>query len=342
MDRFIFRVESSNKEGMGHFYRCLSLARILHGYNIVFLMNEFQNDLFKILNPLDIKLNTLNSKSPYKANFDELKNFIDNSDIVILDGYHFDQSYMRVLKRLAARLVVIDDLNKGKYFADVIINHSPHARNANYRALKKTKLLLGERYTLLRPPFYKFAGKGIVRDEVKVITVCFGGTDSKNFASQYLEALNHMDQNFKVNIILGALNNNPDIEYAKFNQNLIDVIIHRNISDENMASLLLSSDLLIATPSSITMEACTLNIPTITQVMFENQLPFQKFLKQYKLTTCIPENSENLVSYLDRIVYDKTYRQKMVCNQKHIFNGNSKLRIRKEMEGLAKSCGLKK
>ena len=38
MGQFIFRVESSNKEGMGHFYRCLSLARILSGYHIVFLM----------------------------------------------------------------------------------------------------------------------------------------------------------------------------------------------------------------------------------------------------------------------------------------------------------------
>tara|TARA_Y100000294_G_scaffold169765_1_gene181280 strand:- start:2675 stop:3613 length:939 start_codon:yes stop_codon:yes gene_type:complete len=309
-------------------------------------MNEFQDDLFKILNALDIELNTLNSKSPYRANFDELAEFIDDSDIVILDGYHFDESYMRVLKRLAARFVVIDDLNKGKYFADIIINHSPHARNAKYRTLKKTKLLLGEQYTLLRPPFYKYAGNGKVRDEVKVITICFGGTDSKNIASQYLEALNHMNRNFKVNIVLGTSNNNPDSEYEKFNQNLINVMIHRDISDEKMASLLLSSDLLIATPSGITMEACTLNIPTITQAVFENQSPFQKFLKQYKLTTCIPEHSENysdtLATYLNRIVYDKTYRQKMVRNQKNIFDGNSKLRIRKEIEGLAESCGIKK
>jgi hypothetical protein len=32
----------------------------------------------------------------------------------------------------------------------------------------------------------------------------------------------------------------------------------------------------------------------------------------------------------------------MVRNQKNIFDGNSKLRIRKEIEGLAESCGIKK
>ena len=91
---------------------------------------------------------------------------------------------MAVLNNIAAGLVVIDDLNKGKYFADIILNHGPHAKNAKYKAPNKTKLLLGEQYTLLRPAFYKNAGKGKVRDQVKVITICFGGSDPKNFASK--------------------------------------------------------------------------------------------------------------------------------------------------------------
>jgi len=346
MDRFIFRVESDNQDGMGHFYRCLALANILDGYQRAFLMNKYQPQLASILNTSNIKLETLDSKSPFIANADELSTYIDKKDIVILDGYQYDESYMMVLKNIAAALVVIDDLNKGKYFADIIINHGPHAKNAKYKSLSTTKLLLGEKYTLLRPAFYKYAGKGKVREQVRVVTICFGGADSKNFASKYLEALNYMDRNFQVNIILGASNHNSNSQYEKFNQNLIEVIIYRNILDEEMTSLLLASDLLIATPSGITMEACTLNIPIITQAVFKNQDPFYEFLDQHELTTCIPEHSENstrsLADLLKTTIFDKAYRENMVLNQKKIFDGKSKLRLRNELEGLAGNCGIKK
>ena len=50
---------------------------------------------------------------------------------------------MKILNNIAAGLVVIDDLNQGKYFADIILNHGPHAKNFKYNSLNKTKLLLG-------------------------------------------------------------------------------------------------------------------------------------------------------------------------------------------------------
>ena len=82
---------------------------------------------------------------------------------------------------------------------------------------------------MLRPAFFKNAGKGKVRDQVQVITICFGGADSKNFATKYLEALNHIDRSFQVNIILGASNHNPNSEYEKFNKKLL-LIDHQVMS----------------------------------------------------------------------------------------------------------------
>lgn len=346
MNQFVFRVESDNQTGMGHFYRCLAMANILDGYPKTFLMNKYQPHLASILNSNNIKLEILNTKSPFIANSNELSIYIDKKDIVILDGYHYDEFYMKVLNNISAGLIVIDDLNQGKYFADIILNHGPHAKNFKYNSIKKTKLLLGEEYTLLRPAFYKNAGKGKVRNKVKVITICFGGADSNNFALKYLQALSHMHKRFQINIIVGASNHNSINEYKKFNQNLIKVMIYQNILDEKMALLLLESDLLIATPSNTMMEACTINIPTITQSLAENQNPFYDFLDQNKLATCIPKFSEsssrNLSNILNTTIFDKTYRKKMIDNQKKIFDGKSNLRLKKELEVLAQNCGLKK
>ena len=57
---------------------------------------------------------------------------------------------MEVINNIAAGLVVIDDLNQGKYYADVVLNHGPHAKDFKYNSIKKTNLLLGEKYTILR------------------------------------------------------------------------------------------------------------------------------------------------------------------------------------------------
>jgi UDP-2,4-diacetamido-2,4,6-trideoxy-beta-L-altropyranose hydrolase len=346
MHRFIFRVESDNQGGMGHFYRCLALANILDGYKKTFLMSNYQPALSSILKVSNIKLETLKSESPFIANSYELSKHIDKKDIVILDGYQYDESYMEALHNLAAGLVVIDDLNKGKYFADIILNHGPHARNAEYNCLRRTKLLLGESYTLLRPAFYKNAGEGKVRDQVKVITICFGGADSQNFALRYLEALSHTGKRFEVNIILGASNHNSKREYEMFNKNSNNVSVCRNLMEEEMVSLLLDSDLLIATPSNIMMEACTINLPVVTQSVANNQDPFYDFLNQHKLATCIPESSDSssisLADLLHTTIFDKAYRDKMVNNQKKFFDGKAELRLRNELEVLALNCGLEK
>ncbi|MDA9613492.1 hypothetical protein N9S22_05195, partial [Paracoccaceae bacterium] len=174
MNNFIFRVESDNQSGMGHFYRCLAMANIIDNYKRTFLMSEYQPHLKEILNSYNIKLETLDSASPFIANSNELSSYIGKKDIVVLDGYQYDEVYMEVINNIAAGLVVIDDLNQGKYYADVVLNHGPHAKDFKYNSIKKTNLLLGEKYTILRPAFYKHAGTGQVRNQVKVISICFG------------------------------------------------------------------------------------------------------------------------------------------------------------------------
>ncbi len=346
MNKFIFRVESGNQTGMGHFYRCLALANILDGYQRTFLMNDYKPHLESILNSSNINLEVLNSDTPFIANDNELLTYIDKKDIVILDGYQFDECYMKEIYNTVAGLVVIDDLNHGNYVADVILNHGPQAKNIKYNCIKNTKLLLGEQYTLLRPAFYRNAGTGKVRNRIEEITICFGGTDPNNFASKYLEAFHNMEKKFQINVILGASNHNQVNKYEKFNHNLIEVKTYRNISDDEIAMLLLASDLLIAPSSNIMMEACTLNIPAITQTVAENQKPFYEFLYKNQLAICIPDYSEitasSLTELLNSTIFDKSLRENMIANQKKIFDGKSNKRLKNEFEILAANCGLRK
>lgn len=111
MARIVFRVDESQKIGMGHFYRCLSLADLIPEYEIVFAMKS----------PSDGSIQTLEKKAyllvsiPETVDIDDqnriLKNAIRSNDIVVLDGYDYSTEYMNYLKTLCLKLVVIDDLH---------------------------------------------------------------------------------------------------------------------------------------------------------------------------------------------------------------------------------------
>jgi len=54
----------------------------------------------------------------------ELLILIKDTDVVVLDGYNFDEQYQRTLSQQAHKLVYIDDLVQGQQVANVVINHA--------------------------------------------------------------------------------------------------------------------------------------------------------------------------------------------------------------------------
>ena len=115
--------------------------------------------------------------------------------IVFLDGYHFNPEYQYAIKQAGHRLLVVDDTaHLDYYYADIILNQNFKAKDLKYPCSSKTRLLLGDRYVLLRSEFLAWrTWKRQIPDKARTVLVTFGGSDPHNMTLQIMNALKKVD-----------------------------------------------------------------------------------------------------------------------------------------------------
>ena len=100
--------------------------------------------------------------------------FLQPSDVLVLDGYEFAYEYQQRLRQSGCGLVYVDDLRAWPVVADVLINHSPGVAPADYEAPPAAQLLLGPAFSLLRRPFVEQAAPPLANPALASVLVCFG------------------------------------------------------------------------------------------------------------------------------------------------------------------------
>jgi len=117
MDKIVrFRLNAGEKYGLGHFSRCFALAQLLKNkLPIIFYIHTENNALI-------YKLNTENFPIIFIDDENTFFNDIKSSDVVIIDGYDFNEFYLSKVKSLCTKLIVFDDFEASIKNADAIIN----------------------------------------------------------------------------------------------------------------------------------------------------------------------------------------------------------------------------
>ncbi len=187
-------VEVGPKIGLGHFTRCLALADM-----VSVLLEEvvfYSQNAFFIAD--SVNRNGYHLKPIF--NKESFLDHLEKEDIVVLDGYGFDYSFQKKVKKACKGLMLIDDLCNQQYEADYIVNIAPGVKQEDYQVSENTKLLLGPDYSLLRKAFLN-AEKAKKKSEE--ILICFGGADPRNLSLDVVNALlTHIDQ-CQIHLILG-------------------------------------------------------------------------------------------------------------------------------------------
>lgn len=177
--KIIIRTVGGDGIGLGHFYRCLSLAQGLWHYG------EENSILFIINKGLEKQLK--NYQFPYRVedDFDQDIALIERykPKLFILDTYLVDDFY---LEKVATRtyLVLFDDTNKlyDTRHCHIVINGSSCATKLGYEMSEqsKTRYLLGLQYLPLRKEYWndQLLGKEQNTKAEKGILITTGGTDS--------------------------------------------------------------------------------------------------------------------------------------------------------------------
>ena len=218
MRKIAFNCNQTKKQGLGHFSRCLNLAKhmvILRNCNIYFL-GEFSSFSNKILNELGFKIIKVNSK---KA----IESYIDDFDILITDRYDIDQDYLNFLaNNKETKKVFIDDFNVLDFTQqDLVINFRVGASALNYNS---KDYALGPEYFIYTPILSKIRMNYKFRNDVNL--VLFYGTSTNHSNSFFMKLPQYLIKTYKnINVIhltnhlssfkhkrYKTINLNPDIE----------------------------------------------------------------------------------------------------------------------------------
>ena len=246
--RIILRTDGEECLGMGHIYRCLSIAYHLTGHDILFVTRK----------------NAVLGGEKIKASFFPMKQIEDESDmyeivreykpdIVVNDILNTEKSYMLELRKYVDRIVNFEDMGEGAEYADCVIN-------AVYEDDKKPNHYTGFEYFFIRDEFFEVVPKKF-NDEVKNIVILFGGSDPSNLTGKTYEIFQEISEMFpqiEFHIITG-------FGYRYKNQISDDLEHHIYIhNDVKLVSRYLQkADLAITSQGRTIYELAYMGVPTI-------------------------------------------------------------------------------
>lgn len=281
MRKVIIRADACYNIGFGHVYRMISFCHILrNSFEIKFISHNSPDFLSKELEKLKIpflNVSEINYSLPdVKNSKDEvpfdMSEYIKSDEIVILDGYWFGENFQQSIKSIGAKVVIIDDLQSGKIYADLVINSLPSANPKQYDAQFYTKFALGINYIFLRPAFLRNAQSAVYNiDDTSVrksVLICFGGSDSKGLTVAILKEVLKFNQFQKINVVIGY----SFLHWKELNEIFdLRINLHISIDDEQFVDLLKIVDLVIVPASGVMIESLSMRKTVIAGMYANNQ-----------------------------------------------------------------------
>ncbi len=335
----IFRVDGSEEIGLGHMVRSLALADMLQ--------KDFQCE-FAVRSPSRFVKDQINQGPFHLLEFnpdsnglpsEELLAHVKSSDIVVLDGYQFSGTYLKLVKEKGCRIVCIDDLGGEFLRADVVINHSPGALKQSYRTGPFTRVLTGPQYALLRKEFLSAAGGARDIDEVCAAFICFGGSDPNNLTVRALDAMLEIEEVQDIHIVIGSAYHfahqlKDKIASVSSKKN---VTLYHDIAAKELLDVMLASQLAVVPASSVCMEVICVGMGLILGTYVDNQKTMLAGCTD--LDCCYSVGNYNEMSTAELTTHIRNYIlsgkwKDHTANQKKIITGDSNTRLLRYLKEL--------
>jgi len=229
--KLLILTEGSNKIGLGHIYRCLSIADEARKreMEVVFLTTfDFENmDRFKY----DFKVQNWYEESDLKRILNS-----ETPDLVLVDSYLAEKKIYSMLYDLVPSLLIIDDNNDFRYKGGGIINPSFFANELHYPINSESfQFLLGSDYMILRPAFMK-GNQRSCNDRIKDVLIMIGGTDPKGYSEILLQKVRNQLPEATIHLIS-----------KKYVEGNLDGVRHYSeLNDKEMAEVMKKCDVAIS------------------------------------------------------------------------------------------------
>ena len=244
--KLLFVVKGNKKVGLGHAYRCLTLANDILDHEIEFITDAESTLAFDLISAN----NYIVIKQKSADILDDIKSI--NPDIVINDCLDTSIEYIQGLKQSGLAVINFEDLGEGAKYADIVFN----AMYPEDDILPQH--YFGEKYFCLRDEFINTSFQPSIKKKISNILISFGGVDPLNLTSLVYQALIEYckSNNITINIVLGMGYNHT------FNNTEPSITqVHKNV--KSMSAIMSDADIAFTSGGRTTFELSSLGIPTV-------------------------------------------------------------------------------
>jgi UDP-2,4-diacetamido-2,4,6-trideoxy-beta-L-altropyranose hydrolase len=321
-DPLVIRADANAHIGTGHLMRCLALAQGWKdsGGEVVFTTACPNDNLLGRLYGEGFTVHKIENPYPHPQDWQTTREILEEykGGWLVIDGYHFDSSYQRLVKESGHPLLAIDDYgHAGHYYADIVLNQNLHAENLTYSCEPYAKLLLGSKYVLLRREFLKWRGwKREIPEVARKVLVTMGGSDPENVTLKVINAINMVDFGpLEVAVVVGPTNPHYEALERAARASRHSIVLMRNVPD--MPELMSWADVAIAAGGTTCWELAFMGLPTVLIVMAENQTLIARSLNEKRIAYNL--GWREMVNYNDIVKATSTlsidYKQRFHMSQ---------------------------
>ena len=260
--------------GLGHIKRTIRIAEELkiRGHNCIFYIDKL-NPKIKI--PFE-NFEIYSNSNMYYGEIHDAKLFTQitqkkKSGMVILDDYRFSIVWEQHVSLYHNKIVIFDDLESQKHYADFIINYNPrnypivkynHKRNIK----NNCQFLIHPKYNIIEKKDVKVIGNSKIFN----ITIYIGGGNDQIIAFRLIKEIlkNISSKKIKIFIVIGPLakNFNEILKLSKKNKQLKCIL-----RPDSLSNVIKNSKIFIGSSGTTIFETAFYKTPSILIKMAKNQ-----------------------------------------------------------------------
>jgi UDP-2,4-diacetamido-2,4,6-trideoxy-beta-L-altropyranose hydrolase len=331
--RFVFRLEVSPEIGTGHFFRCFALAQQLidSGWaeqsQIIFVARSISKDFDQILISEGIKCINLSQIQDYLCRADEktwlgadpaqdaieFSNTLSlrESDVVFVDSYAANAEWCDYINSRVATTVSFEDFGLQGINTDYVVrgNFLGNGESPNLD-LHASEYLDGTKYLVMRKELQGLSS--VVRKDLNVVLIYFGGADADNFTTRAVEAVLSSKYSGQIKVVVG----NSFQYFDELNHRCVgEKRITIEVQPQNFIELMQTSSLCIGAGGLNLWERILLGLPSITVAIVPNQEPQVMSAKEHGLIFDVDPN--NMPSRLRELLNTLFYHTEILRAQSY-------------------------
>tara|TARA_B100000989_G_C19510766_1_gene458899 strand:- start:499 stop:1542 length:1044 start_codon:yes stop_codon:yes gene_type:complete len=307
--KILYKVEGSEKIGMGHVFRSFFLTEKLKKNYDVIIFTENNSKSEKFFKQKKIKLITHKKIDQFKVFKEIMLNL--KIDTFINDTIFFDKKIFRFLKVNKCKCFFLDTKN-------ILATENFYCINTFIESSYKHKNLYSGLKYIITDPSLKSRKSYKLNKGIKLL-LHFGGTDDRKLNIKIIDVLSKIKNLKKVTIILGpALNYNRMEIYEKIKKIKLNIKIYNY--PEKLTHIYNSSNLAITNGGNTLFNFCSMNLKNISISANNLEIKNCKKMKKLKLTNYFGHylnfKKKDFIQFYNRI-----FLQKGFIKNKLLFNG---------------------